>query len=166
MREAAEHLERHQAEQLDLRRNMAERRERRLIEEAMNPPAVDFSQCSSIGEMTMQQFSGWIDAGRPELPAARAEREGRELQRRVEKAAAPAPPPASAPGIDWRALGEAMADEMNLVEQELRRECDRKIAELRAEVEALRAELGVRNELAALRAELEQLRQERRLRAV
>jgi hypothetical protein len=141
------------------RRELAERRERALIEEAMPPPpAVDFSQCKSVGTMTQPQFSAWVDAGRPELPAHRAARQAADA-RRVAKAAAavPAtmPAPASTETVDWHALGEAIGEEIAHAVAALR-------TEMQAEIAGLRAEIKVRSEVEQLRHEIEALRVERR----
>src|SRR5262245_22996706 len=102
---ACDLLDQADAERDELVADMAERRERIEFERATSPLPAYFSRCSSTGEMDQQQFAAWIDAGRPELPAAREAREARELQRRVEKAAGQ--PPASAPAlvtVDWHAF--------------------------------------------------------------
>jgi len=44
--------------------------------------------------------------------------------------------------MDWRRLGEVLADEMNHVEQQIMRVCDQKLAALRADVDALRDEVA------------------------
>jgi hypothetical protein len=141
---------------------LAERRERNLIEQVMTPPPVDFSQCKSVGAMSQQQFSAWCDAGKPELPATRAERESRELQRRVAKAAAPVP----APVMDWQAFGEAVGDEIGRAEAQIKRDVDQQIAELRAELRVaigtIRAEIAVAGDIEQLKREVEALRAERR----
>jgi hypothetical protein len=156
------------------KREIAERQQRRLIEEAMTGlPAVDFSQCKSVGTMTQPQFSAWCNAGKPELPADRAEREARELQRRVERQAAmPVPAAVPAPAteldmheLDMHELGIEIGDEIGRVEAQIKRDVDQQIAELRAELRVaigtIRAELKVAGEVDALRHEIEALRAER-----
>jgi uncharacterized membrane protein YqiK len=171
IRRAYELLDQADTERAETPVDMVQRRD--SLEE---PLQADWSGCRSVGEMSEQQFSAWVDAGRPRLAGdIEAERrkverrQAAELQRRTEEREAAerrtASASASAP-TPMYVLGEWLAEQMNLVEQELRRECDQKIVELRNEVEALRAEIRVRAEVEALRSDIEALRGERRLRVV
>jgi hypothetical protein len=81
-------------------------------------------------------------------------------ERRKAIAVAPAPAPVSEP-MDWHALGEMIGAEIGHAEAEARRYCDQNIAEVRAEIEVLKAEIKVRGEVEALREELAALRAER-----